>query len=154
MYRRADSPLEVHRLSFEVLRNASEHPARSAALHSMDCVQRKDREGWLSMWDDDAVIEDPVGPSPLDPDGNGHRGIEKITAFWDNVINPVEMRFQIRQTFACGSECANVGTITVKMPGGIVSRTELVIVYRVNEDGKVLSLRAFWEFDQTAKEVF
>ena len=30
----------------------------------------------------DAVLEDPIGPSPLHPEGAGHHGIEAIAAFW------------------------------------------------------------------------
>ena len=92
------------------------------------------------------------------PDRQGRQmwylGKQAIARFWDNVIGPNEIRFCIRHTYACGNECANVGTITVKLPGGIVSRTELVMVYRVNAEGLLESMRAFWEFDQTAKNTF
>ena len=141
-------------MSIEFLKSAPEHPARTAAIKSMTCVQNKDREGWLAMWAEDGIIEDPVGASPLDPEGNGHRGIEKIAAFWENQIAPADLRFTIRHSYACGNECANVGSITVKLSNGMVSRTELVIVYRVNDEGKVRSLRAFWEFADTAKSIF
>jgi hypothetical protein len=141
-------------MSIQVLLDAPEHPARAASIRSIQCVQSKDREGWLSLWDEQAVIEDPVGPSPLDPAGRGQRGIEAIAAFYDRVIAPSELRFCIRQSFACGSECANVGTITTRLTNGSVSRTELVMVYRVNDSGKVVSLRAYWEFDQTMASIF
>jgi len=141
-------------MSIKVLENARKHPARDAAIHSITCVQNGDREGWLAAWDEGGIIEDPVGPSPLDPEGNGHRGIEKITAFYDKVIAPGALRFMIRHSFACGNECVNVGTITTKMASGIVARTELVMLYRVNDAGKLLSLRAFWEFEDTAASVF
>ena len=106
------------------------------------------------MWDENGCIEDPVGPSPMDERGEGHRGIEAITAFWDNFIGPMQVRFQIRQSMAAGSECCNVGTITTKGPDGTVGRTELVMIYRINEAGKVLSLRAFWEFEDTFADMF
>ena len=141
-------------MSFQVLLDAPPHPARQASLRSIECVQSHDREGWLALWHEQGCIEDPVGVSPLDPAGQGHRGIAAITAFYDRVIAPSEVRFHIRQTFACGSECANVGTITTRMTGGIVGRTELVMVYKVDDQGKVVSLRAFWEFEQTAKDIF
>jgi steroid delta-isomerase len=141
-------------MSIKVLLDASKHPARDAAIKSMTAVMQKDRESWLSMWAEDGSIEDPVGASPLDPEGKGHHGIEAITAFYDKVIAPVDLRFCIRESFACGNECANVGTITTRMGEGTVSRTELVIVYRVNDEGKVRSLRAFWEFQNTMENMF
>jgi len=140
-------------MSMKVLEDARPHPARAAAMQSIRCTEGKDREGWLALWAADGVIQDPVGVSPLDPEGLGHRGIEAITAFYDKVIAPVDLRFQIRQTFACGDECANVGTITTKV-GGMVSRTELVMVYCLNAEGKLASLRAFWEFEDTAAGVY
>jgi len=141
-------------MSIQVLLDAPDHPARSASIRSIQCVESKDREGWLSLWDEHAVIEDPVGRSPLDLEGRGQRGIEAIAAFYDRVIAPGEPHFCIRQTFACGNECANVGTITTRLKNGAVSRTELVMVYRVNDLGKVVSMRAYWDFDQTMASIF
>ena len=48
--------------------------ARELAEASMAAVEAGDREGWLALFDDDAVVEDPIGPSDFDPEGNGHRG--------------------------------------------------------------------------------
>lgn len=140
-------------MSHPVLENARKHPARDAAMKSIAAVEQGDREAWLANWHPDGVLQDPVGVSPLDPEGRGHRGIEAITAFYDNVIAQSTPRFCIRQSFACGNECANVGTITTKGEG-FVGRTELVMVYRVDEEGKVLSLRAFWEFEDTVANTF
>jgi len=141
-------------MSIKILLDAPKHPAREAGIRSVTCVQNKDREGWLALWAEDGVIEDPVGPSPLDPEGKGHRGMEAITAFYDNVIAAGDVRFSIRQTFACGNECANVGTITTRRAQGSVSRTELVMIYKINDEGKVVSLRAFWEFADSAASTF
>jgi len=127
------------------------HPARDAALASMHAVEAKDRETWLSLFAPDAKIEDPIGPSIFDSDGRGHEGTEAITAFYDNVIDPNEsVRFRIERSHAGGThEVANVGTITTTLPEGAgVVHTDLVICYRVNDDGKVVSLRAFWEMDK------
>jgi steroid delta-isomerase len=141
-------------MSIQVLLDAPQHPARDAAIRSARCVQNKDREGWLALWAEDGFIEDPVGSSPLDPEGKGHRGIEAVTAFYDNVIDTGDVRFCIRQTFACGNECLNVGTITTRLPAGAVSRTELAMLYRIDDEGKVVSLRAFWEFADMAANIF
>lgn len=135
-------------MSLAYLAQKSAHPARDAAMKSIEAVQNKDREGWLGMWHPDGLIQDPVGVSPLDETGEGHRGIEAITAFYDNVIAQGDVRFHIRESFACGNECANVGTITTRSADGAVARCELVMLYRVDDEGKVLSLRAFWEFDE------
>lgn len=141
-------------MSHALLARKRAHPAREAAMKSIVAVQNGDREGWLALWHPDGLIQDPVGVSPLDPSGEGHRGIEAITAFYDNVIAPGDVRFHIRESFACGNECANVGTITTRSADGSVGRCELVMLYRVDEEGKVLSLRAFWEFDDLMEDYF
>jgi ketosteroid isomerase-like protein len=141
-------------MTIQLLKRSRKHPARDAAIQSILCIEAADREGWLSLWDEDGVIEDPVGKSPLDPEGKGHRGIDAVTRFYDRVIAPSDLRFTIRQSFAAGDECANVGTITTRAKSGAVTCTELVMVYRVNCSGKLVSLRAFWEFDDTAASVF
>ena len=124
------------------------HPARDASLASMRAVEAGDREAWLALFAPGAVVEDPIGPSPLDPDGKGHRSPEAIAAFYDSVIGPNEVRFRIERSHAAGDEVANVGTITSTMGDGTVVHTDLVITYRVDEDGKVLALRAYWELDK------
>jgi len=128
---------------------ASEHPARLAAQRSMRAVQGKTKEAWLGLFADDAVIEDPVGPSPLDPEGAGHRGKAAIAAFWDTHIGPNRIAFDIRHSYAAGNEVANVGTITTTLPNGLTAIAEGVFVYKVNAEGKIVSLRAFWEFERT-----
>ena len=124
---------------------SNEHPARAASRRSMDAVHGKDRAAWLANFADDAVVEDPVGPSPLDPTGDGHRGKQAIAAFWDKQIAPSRVLFNIRESYASGSECANVGTITIVLPDGTVMLVDGVYCYRVNDQGRLVSLRAFWE---------
>lgn len=122
--------------------------ARAASLRSRDAVQRGDKEAWLAIFADDAVVQDPVGPSPLDETGQGHRGKEAIAAFYDTVIAPNPIRMDVRASHAGGDEVANVIRMTTTLPDGTQVGCELVAVYRVRADGLVESLRAFWEFDQ------
>lgn len=125
------------------------HPARDASLRSYDAVCRKDKDAWLALFAEDGWIEDPVGVSMFDPDGRGHHGVDGRSAFWDLTIGTVErFVFEIDDSFAAGSECVNVGTIRTTLPGGYHVDTEGVFVYRVDGDGRLVSLRAFWEFDR------
>jgi hypothetical protein len=127
---------------------AREHPARAAANRSMEAVQRRDKEAWLSLFADGAVVEDPIGPSPLDPEGKGHAGSGEIAAFWDRQIAPNRVVFDIRHSYAAGSEVANVGTITVLMENGAMMLVDGVFTYKVNGAGKLVALRAFWELEK------
>jgi ketosteroid isomerase-like protein len=128
------------------------HPARDASLASMRAVEAGDKAAWLGLFAPDAVVEDPIGRSPLDPEGLGHRGAAAIEAFYDGVIGPNEVRFRIEQSWAAGDEVANVGTITTTMPDGTVVHTDGVFTYRVAPDGpdagRLVALRAYWEPDR------
>jgi predicted SnoaL-like aldol condensation-catalyzing enzyme len=95
------------------------------------------------------VVEDPVGPSFIDPDGTGQRGKEAIAAFYDNVISQSDsIKFMIRHTIDCGDEVANIGQITITLPGNQVGIVPMVNIYKVNAEGKLASLRSFWEQDK------
>lgn len=127
-----------------------EHPVRRLSQRSYDAVARKAKEEWLALFAEDAVLEDPVGPSFFDPEGTGHRGKEAIAAFWDLAIAPVaEFRFTIRDSFANGNACANIGTFSTRMEDGTLADTDLIATYVATEDGKILSMRAHWEVERT-----
>ena len=130
-----------------------EHPARKASHNSMRNVKAKDKAAWLALFTEDAVVEDPVGVSPLDPSGRGHRGKEAIGRFWDAVIAPGDVDMQVRESYASGNECANVVSLVNRMPGGVEIGTDCVIVYRVDDTGLLVSLRAYWEFDKVAAQL-
>lgn len=123
---------------------AAEHPARAAGMLSQKYVAAGERDKWLDLFAEDAVVQDPVGVSPLDPSGRGQRGKAAIAAFYDRTIAKVKVSFDYPRSFACGDECAFVGTVYSAF-GGREMASEGVFVYRVNEAGKLVSLRAFWE---------
>src|SRR5258708_12053991 len=93
--------------------------ARELGGRSQAAVTAKDRDAWLSLFASDAVVQDPIGPSPLDPQGSGHSGPAAIAAFYDNVIAPAErITFEIERSYLCGDEVADVGVIRTTLPGG------------------------------------
>ncbi|MGB7051205.1 MAG: nuclear transport factor 2 family protein [Acidimicrobiales bacterium] len=119
---------------------------RALGQASMAAVAAGDREGWLALFADDAVVEDPIGPSPFDPEGKGHRGRAAIAAFYDSVIAPNEsVVFTINQSFLCGEELANVGVIRITLAGGGAVEVDGVYTYRRSPDGRIAALRAYWE---------
>jgi ketosteroid isomerase-like protein len=122
---------------------------RELAIRSRAAVHAKDREGWLGLFADDAVVADPIGPSPFDPEGKGHRGKEAIAAFYDSVIGPSEsITFEITESYLCGDEVADVGVIRTRIAGGTHEAiVHGVYTYRTDGAGKLASLRAFWEFE-------
>ena len=124
------------------------YKAQEASFQSGRCVLAGDREGWLSLFADDAVVQDPVGESPLDPTGQGHRGRDAIGNFYDTVIAPGTMeKFEITSSHPAGDECANVVDIR-NVLGDQVMEMRMVVVYRANDAGKLVSLKAYWDFNK------
>jgi len=129
-----------------------DHPARRAAIASMTAVEAADRQGWLELFAPDAIVEDPIGPSMFDPEGAGHRGHDGIGAFYDDVVSSGRVEFAIRESYAGGHECANVGTITTTLPDGTRAIVEGVYTYRIDDRGRIVALRAYWEPDHLRLE--
>ena len=129
----------------------NEHPARRAALLSREYVRTKNREGWLGLYAEDAIIEDPIGVSHIDPEGKGHRGPAAREAFWDHFIAPADIDIVIKDSYAAGNEVANHIEITIVIPAGdgkaLQQKVFGVFTYHVNDAGKLLSLRGYWEVD-------
>ena len=122
--------------------------AYELSKRSMAAIEAKDRQGWLDLFAEDGVVEDPVGPSMFDPEGTGHRGTEAIAAFYDNVIAMSDsIRFHMRDTYDCGVEVANVGEIHITV-GGKIGICHVVSTYRASPEGKLTALRAYWEQDK------
>ncbi|MFC4059087.1 nuclear transport factor 2 family protein [Planomonospora corallina] len=123
-----------------------DHPARRAARASMAAVTAGRRQDWLALFAPDALVEDPVGPSMLDPEGEGHSGRDGIARFWDANIASLEgCRFRVTDSFANGPCCANVASIAMTLAGGATMTVDCVIVYTVDATGAITSLRAHWE---------
>ena len=123
--------------------------ARELGMRSRAAVAAGDRDGWLDLFAPDAVVQDPIGPSPFDPEGKGHHGREAIAAFYDTVIAPNDsVTFEIEQSYLCGDEVADVGVIRTTLTGGKHQAVvHGVYTYRTNGAGKLASLRAFWEVE-------
>jgi steroid Delta-isomerase len=130
------------------LQSKTKHPAHEAGRRSREAVMARDKEAWLAVFADDAIVEDPIGPSAFDPEGKGHRGRDAISAFWDKVIaKTTRIEFVFRDTYQCGDEEANVGHILITR-GDYQITAEGVFTYRANDEGQLVALRAYWEMDR------
>lgn len=135
------------------------NPAYQMSLKSREYLKTKDKEGWLAMWAEDGIIEDPIGPTMLDPDGQGHATPEAREAFYDRNIANADIEYIIHNTYTSHLECANIVTLNVLMNIGdkkYSQRVDGVFCYACNEEGKLTALRGYWEFDEgaaTLKEV-
>jgi len=124
--------------------------ARELGIRSRAAVHARDRDGWLDLFAEDAFVQDPIGPSPFDPEGKGHHGRAAIATFYDEVIAPSQaVDFEITQSYLCGDEVADVGIIRTTLAGGTHQAVvHVVMTYRADGAGKIAALRAYWEFDK------
>ena len=76
--------------------------ALTASQNSWRCVNTHDKEGWLALMADEVVIEDPIGPSVTNPDGNGVRGKE-VGSFFDKTIGASQVTVTCEETFPSSS---------------------------------------------------
>ncbi|MEU4159127.1 nuclear transport factor 2 family protein [Actinoplanes sp. NPDC026670] len=121
------------------------HPAEAAARAAMAAVTADDRDTWLSCYADDAVLHDPVGGSPLDPEGDGIRGRDRLARFWEQAVAPQRIRFDVAAVHAAGDEAAVIATVTTTFPHGLITSYDGVFVYRVDADSRIVSMRGYWD---------
>ena len=126
--------------------------AQELGFLSRDYAVAKDKKNWLSLFADDAIVQDPIGVSPLDPEGEGHKGIEAIEKFYDTVIANGNIEFNILESIPCANECANYAQI-VNEVGDVKIETKMIVIYCINSSNKIQSLRAFWDYQNMENQL-
>lgn len=94
-----------------------------------------DLDAIVGLYADDATLEDPVGSDLIE-------GIEGVRTFYSNALAmdiKAELSGQVR---VAGMEAAFPFKLTVS--GDAVMHINVIDVFRFNEAGKVVSMRAFW----------
>ena len=124
-------------------------PALAASQASWRCVQTHDREGWLALMAAGVVIEDPIGKSVTNPDGQGVRGKEAVAAFYDTNIAVNNLTVTCEETFPSSSpnEVAHILVLRSKFDGGVTSAVRGVFCYRVDDDGLITNMRGYWNLE-------
>lgn len=130
------------------------HPAVLANMNSVKYVMEKNREAWLALYRDDATVADPVGKSPFDPEGKGHVGKEAIAAFYDNVIGPSTAVITPGERTPSGDHwCAVPMVAESDMGNGHSTRVEMICIYEVDDNGLIVSMRAFWDWSEMERQL-
>ena len=120
--------------------------AKELGEASLRLTKEQDRDGWLALFTEDAVVEDPIGGVQFGSEGLGHRGIEAIARFHDGTISSMEkFDYDIERIYLCGDEAAAVVTFHITAAGGYELDMDVVNVYKATADGKLASLRSFWD---------
>jgi len=125
------------------------HPAAQANMDSIRLMMAKDKDAWLDLYADDAIVSDPVGKSPFDLEGNGHIGKAAIEQFWDTVIAPSNAKLTAGLRCPSGDRtCAVPMTAVNDLGDGNVITINMVAIYELNDAGKIASMKAYWDWSE------
>lgn len=117
--------------------------AETAAIHAtvenyIAHFSHNDRAGYLSLFAEDAWVEDPVG-SPK------HEGLEAIGAFWDGSreLAP-EIELRLTKANVCGGEAAFFMEIRPMLGDQAMTMTAIDVM-TFDDDAKITTLRAYFD---------
>ena len=125
-----------------------ENLAVKANKKSIEYAMAGNKDAWLALYTEDAVVCDPVGVSAMDPSGQGHRGKAAIEAFWDTVIGPASLTITPHRRWVSGEHSCCVHQVARNdMGDGNFTECDMLAVYTVNEEGLLTAMSAYWDFD-------
>lgn len=114
---------------------------RDAVLRHVELWNSGCRDEWLSLFADDVTFDDPVGA----PTKHGRRAAELS---WDNSFRPGRRwTLHPERITVCGNEAAVVMHNIGELDGRKVS-VDGVEIWRVDDDGRVCAVRAYFEQPQ------
>jgi ketosteroid isomerase-like protein len=130
------------------------HPAVEANKLSIKYAMEGNKEGWLGLYADDAIVHDPVGKSPMDPTGEGHRGKAAIEQFWDTTIGPATLDIRVDKRWTSGDHCCCVAQVARNDLGdGNYTDVDMLCVYEVNDEGLLTHMSAHWDWNDMVKQL-
>jgi steroid delta-isomerase len=104
-----------------------------AALRAMDV------DAWVATFAADGVSQDPVGSPPV----KGHAALRQLAinmwGTWDNI------GLQEQEIFVSGNEAAVKWTGHGRAKNGREARFGGIDIITVNDQGKIQSMRGYWE---------
>jgi steroid delta-isomerase len=108
--------------------------------HAVDSYLRglneKDLEGILSLYADNATLEDPVGSNIIE-------GIINIRKFYSGAVILDLKLTRTGPVRIASNEAAFPFQLEMEVQGKLM-RTDIIDVFRFDEQGKIVSMRAFW----------
>jgi len=103
----------------------------------VDAYKRNDKDALLALFRRDATFEDPVGT----PAHVGHAGIGE---FWDQSHALAQIELVRQDLIVCGNEMAMRFEVHATV-GDATMAIDAIDVFVVDNDGKIASLKAYWD---------
>lgn len=117
----------------------SAHPAVAAVQQHAANWNAQDRTAWLALFDDSVTFEDPVGKAPK-------LGRVAAEGSWDNSFTEGRVwTLHPQRIIPGGSHEAAVEMLNKGNLHGELVELRGIEIYKVNDAGKIISVRAFFE---------
>lgn len=100
----------------------------------LSALAARDLDAILALYADDATVEDPVGSDPI-------QGQAALREFYERALVVTLQPERVGTVKVSGREAAFQFHLT--MPD-LRRRFDIIEVMRFGEDGKIVSMRAFW----------
>src|SRR2546421_4422018 len=98
-----------------------------------------DAQRYVNNFDPNGVLEDPVGPPPI-------QGAQALAAFITNITAPFsEIKPKIEEIIVCGNEAAVNWKLKLTTKTGKHITIDGMGVFSFNQAGKLQSVREFWD---------
>lgn len=110
---------------------------------SFEKVMAKDKQGWVELFTEDALVRDPVGVTGHDPEGEGFKGKSRIGILWDRTIAPVDIRFVVRERYEGGNEAATLFTAYLTPPGGETVPINGMAIHESDGNGRMKAMSSY-----------
>lgn len=110
----------------------------------VDVFSHADRDGYVGLFAPGATVEDPVGSDVC-------TGAEAIGGFWDGVraLTPsITLECLAPPRIAAGEAAFNLRAIADM--GGTKLAVDIIDVMAFDDEGRITSLRAFWDMAEMA----
>ena len=115
-----------------------------ATIDAYTAAYGDDREGWVALFADDARVEDPVGSEP-------RVGRAAIAAFWDEthaLSDAVRLERTGPVRVAAGEAAFPMQAVLTM--GDATMALPIIDVMTFDDDGRITSMRAFWDMADLA----
>lgn len=99
-------------------------------------LNEQDLEGILSLYADDATVEDPVGSNIIS-------GMKALRKFYSGAVTMELSLTRTGPVRVAGSEAAFPFQLRMEV-NGVLMKTDIIDHFKFNEEGKIVSMRAFW----------
>lgn len=125
--------------------SATRQELLAVVARSPERVAAHDRENWLALFGDDALIEDPVGSPPA------RKATGALARFWDTFIAPHEIRFEVRRDHVIGRDVFRDAVIHTRIKPGVAIDVPAYLLYQLDDGAGGLQVRrmaAHWQLGQ------